>query len=77
MHPLADVSQTKHILGPVVYAALALELEQVGDPGIGDAEVRHGIECISPEVCEVLGQVPACQPGNSRLDVGLRARAFP
>ncbi len=54
MHSLADVRHTKHILGPVVYAALALELEQAGDPGIGDAEVRRGIEFVSPEVCEVL-----------------------
>ena len=77
MHSLANVRQTKHILEPVVYAALALELEQAGDPGIGDAEVRRGIECVSPEVCDVLGQVPARQPGISRLNVGLRARAFP
>ena len=29
-HPLADVQQTKHILGPAAYAALALELDHAG-----------------------------------------------
>ena len=31
-HPLADVQQTKHIVGPAAYAALALELDHDGDP---------------------------------------------
>src|SRR5512144_2320915 len=43
-HPLADVHQTKHILGPAAYAALALELDHAGDDivdgCIGDGEVR-------------------------------------
>src|SRR5678816_853251 len=39
-HPLADVQQTKHIVGPAAYAALALELSHAGDPNIGDGEVR-------------------------------------
>jgi hypothetical protein len=43
-HPLADVHQTKHIVGPAAYAALALELDRDGDPSIGDAEVRWVIE---------------------------------
>ena len=30
-HPLADVQQTKHILGPAAYAARALELEHAGE----------------------------------------------
>lgn len=43
-HPLADVHQTKHIVGPAAYAALALELEHSGDSSIGDGEVRWAIE---------------------------------
>src|SRR5512137_1903028 len=30
-HPLADVHQTKHIVGSAAYAALALELDHSGD----------------------------------------------
>src|SRR5512134_431850 len=80
-HPLADVQQTKHIVGPAAYAALALELDQGGDPNIGDGEVRWAIEHAPPEASQVLQQMPARQPGKSRLDLlmyaldaGLRGR---
>jgi hypothetical protein len=83
-HPLADVHQTKHIVGPAAYAALALELDHGGNPTIGKGEVRWAIEHAPPEVREVLQQMPARQPGNSRLDTllyeldaGLRSRISP
>jgi len=83
-HPLADVHQTKHILGPAAYAALALELYHAGDPNIGNGEVRWAIEHVPSEVREVLLQMPARQAGNSRLDKilyeldeGIRGRALP
>jgi hypothetical protein len=83
-HPLADVHQTKHIVGPAAYAALALELDHGGDPNIGEGEVHWAIEHAPPEVREVLQQMPARQPGNSRLDTllyeldaGLRSRILP
>ena len=83
-HPLADIHQTKHIVGPAAYAALALELDHGGDPSIGDSEVRWAIEHAPSEVREVLLQMPARQAGKSRLDtilyeldVGIRARNFP
>ena len=83
-HPLADVQQTKHIVDPAAYAALALELDHGGDPNIGEGEVRWAIEHAPPEVREVLQQMPARQPGNSRLDTllyeldaGLRSRILP
>jgi hypothetical protein len=43
-HPLADVAQTKHIVGPAAYAALALELDHAGDSKIGDDEVHWALE---------------------------------
>jgi hypothetical protein len=83
-HPLADVQQTKHIVGPAAYATLALELDHAGDPNIADGEVRWAIEHAPREVREVLQQMPARQPGNSRLDMllyeldaGIRARTLP
>ncbi|MCL4263446.1 MAG: hypothetical protein KJ069_09530 [Anaerolineae bacterium] len=83
-HPLADVHQTKHILGPAAYAALALELNHAGDPNIGDGEVRWAIEHVTSEVREVLLQMPARQAGKNRLDkilydldAGIRSRAMP
>lgn len=83
-HPLADVQQTKHILGPAAYTALALELDHAGDPGIGEREVRWAIEQVPSEVREILLQMPARQTGNSRLDkilyeldAGIRSRTLP
>lgn len=83
-HPLADVQQTKHIVGPPAYAALALELYHAGDPNIGQSEVRWAIQHVTPEVREVLLHMPARTPGNSRLDMllyeldeGIRDRALP
>jgi hypothetical protein len=67
-HPLADVQQTMHIVGPAAYAALALELDHAGDPGIGDGEVHWAIERVTPEVRAILLQMPARQVGSSRLD---------
>ena len=72
-HPLADVQQTKHIVGPAAYAALALELDHAGDANIADGEVRWAIEHAPAEVREVLQQMPARQPGKSRLDMLLYA----
>lgn len=83
-HPLVDVQQTKHIVGPAAYAALALELAQGGDQAIGDQAVRWALEHITPEVCEILGQMPARGMGKTRLDNlmyaldgGIRARHLP
>lgn len=83
-HPLADVQQTKHILGPAAYAALALELDGAGRHSIGDGEVRRAIDSVTSEVREVLLRMPARQAGKSRLDTllyeldaGIRGRALP
>jgi hypothetical protein len=83
-HPLVDVQQTKHIVGPGAYAALALALEHAGDPDIAAAEVRWAIEHVTAEVREVLLQMPARQTGNNRLDellyeldAGIRSLTFP
>src|SRR5512144_2237092 len=83
-HPLADVHQTKHILGPAAYAALALELDHADDPNIGEGEVRWAIDHVPSEVRNILLQMPARQVGKSRLDKilyeldeGIRSRAIP
>ena len=83
-HPLADVHQTKHIVGSAAYAALALELDHGGDPSIGDGQVRWAIEHAPAEVREVLLQMPARQAGKSRLDTllyeldaGIRSQTLP
>jgi hypothetical protein len=83
-HPLRDIHQTKHIVGSAAYAALALELDGGGDSRVGDAEVCWAVEHAPVEACEVLSEMPARQPGKSRLDAllyaldaGIRARTSP
>ncbi len=78
---MADVHQTKHIVGPAAYAALALELNQGGDLSIGDNEVIWAIEHVTPKVREILLQMPAREMGKTRLenimykiDVSIRGR---
>lgn len=67
-HPLADVQQTKHVVGPAAYTALALELARPDDSGVADEEVRWAIEHAPAEAREILSRMPARQPGKSRLD---------
>ncbi len=67
-HPLADVQQTKHIVCPAAYAALARELNQGGDPAFGDHEVTWAIAHVTPQVREILAQMPAREAGRTRLD---------
>jgi hypothetical protein len=67
-HPLVDVQQTKHIVGPAAYAALAVEIDHGGDANIGDGEVRWAIEHIPAEAREILLHMPAREAGKSRLD---------
>lgn len=82
-HPLADVAQTKHIVGPTAYAILALELANPGDAGFAERELRRAIESAPPEVREIQGHMPARSPGSKKrvdqlmykLDARLRRSA--
>ena len=78
-HPLVDVQQTKHILGPAAYAALAVEIKNNNDPRFGNAEVCLAVEKVQNEICEILLKMPGRAEGTSRidrilydLDIGLR-----
>jgi len=66
-HPLADVAQTTHIVGPAAYAALALELARE-DPAAADAEIERAIATAPAEVRDLLLRMPARSPGKSRAD---------
>lgn len=67
-HPLVDVEQTKHIVGPAAYAALALGIDPDGDSNHGDNVIRWAVEHAPVEVRDILINMPARQPGKSRLD---------
>jgi hypothetical protein len=62
-HPLVDVQQTKHIVGPAAYAALALELDRAGDPAAGGNLVLWAMEHVTVEVRDILLHMPGRKPG--------------
>ncbi|WKD33919.1 putative immunity protein [Streptomyces xanthophaeus] len=68
IHPPATPHQSKHVLGPAVYEALARELAADDDTGAADEEIRWAIEHAPPEVRALLRRMPARSPGRSRLD---------
>lgn len=67
-HPLVDVQQTKHVIGPAAFAALALELEAGGYEAVGDEFVQWAVINSPPEVGGILLRMPARSDGKSRLD---------
>ena len=69
LHPLATPHQSKHILGPAVYAALARELSAGEVPSSGDLEILWAILHAPPAVREILQQLPTRAPGRTRLSV--------
>lgn len=80
-HPLVDVQQTKHIVGPAAYAALSRQLDSPVDSSIAASVIRWAIENAPAEVREVLLQMPARRAGKTRLesllyelDSGIRMR---
>jgi hypothetical protein len=82
-HALATPHQSKHVLGPAVYAALAREASAGNDTAVGDEELEWAIRQASPLVCEVVRRFPPRSPGRTRLatlfcrlDASLRCRAF-
>jgi hypothetical protein len=62
------VRQARHVLGPAVYAALALETAASGESLVGDNAIRQAIESAPPEVRYLLQHMPPQPKGDSRLD---------
>jgi hypothetical protein len=84
-HPFRDINQSKHILGPAVYSAYAIELSGGADEKIGDHEIELAIATATPEIAGLLGKMPEQKAGPKRLarlylalDAGIRKRCrFP
>jgi hypothetical protein len=73
------VRQAQHILGPVVYAAMALEMDAGGDMAVGDGIVRQAAKDAPAEVRYILAHMPPQPKKAGRLhslfhdlDVALR-----
>lgn len=64
---LQGVRQARHILGPVVYAALAVETA-AKDTAIGDALLQRAIQDAPPEVGQILAHMPPQPQKAARVD---------
>ncbi|MFA5851048.1 MAG: hypothetical protein WC833_14355 [Bacteroidales bacterium] len=50
-HPLIDAQQTKHIVGPCAYAALAIEIMKNRDQRYSKNVIRFAIGSAQYEIC--------------------------
>lgn len=67
-HPFKDINQSKHILGPAVYSAFAIELYNRSSQKIGDQEIELAIDNVTCEIAGLLYKMPAHEVGTKRID---------
>lgn len=66
---LQGIRQARHVLGPVVYAVLALEVDAGDDHGIGNAMLQRAINDAPSEARYILESMPPQPKKDSRLDI--------
>lgn len=67
LHPLANATQVKHILGSAAHAARAFELAAGDDPAAGACHLAQARVLAPPVVAEVLRRYPAAPRGGGRV----------
>lgn len=67
-HPFKDVKQSKHILGPAVYSAFAIELSHNLEQKIGDREIELAVDTATHEIAGLLNKMPEQEIGKKRID---------
>jgi hypothetical protein len=81
LHPLAQATQVKHVLGAAAHAARTTELAAGDDRTVGADHVAQAARQAPPAVVDVLLRYPAAPDGGGRvgelirlLDAALRRR---
>lgn len=64
---LQGVRQARHVLGPIVYAALAVETA-TNQPELGDDLLRRAIKTAPPEVSHILEHMPPQPNKETRIE---------
>jgi hypothetical protein len=67
LHPLAEATQVKHLLGAGAYAARAAELVAGDDHTVGAEYVEQAVHRATPVVVDVLTRFPAAPSGGGRI----------
>ncbi|AQP44672.1 NAD(+)--rifampin ADP-ribosyltransferase [Tessaracoccus flavus] len=66
LHPLANGTQVRHILGAATHAARAAELSRGDDPVVAEYMLHAAARRMTPTVRGVLGRYPRAPRGNTR-----------
>lgn len=66
LHPLANATQVRHILGAATHAARAAELSRGDDPVVAEYMLHAAARRMTPTVRGVLGRYPRAPRGNTR-----------
>ena len=69
LHPLANATQVRHILGPAAHAARAAELARGDDPVVAEYVITAAAKRSTPTVLDVLSRYPRAPKGRSRVAV--------
>ncbi|MEV4200720.1 putative immunity protein [Micromonospora globbae] len=72
LHPLAQATQVRHILGSAAHAARAAELDAGDDRAVGAEHVERARRLAGPVVVGVLARYPGAPPGGGRAGELLR-----
>lgn len=73
LHPLAEATQVRHILGAAAQAARAAELARGDDPVVAEYVLYRAARLVTPAVREVLERYPRAPAGRTRV-AGLMQR---
>lgn len=69
LHPLAQATQVRHILGAAAHAARAAELAGGDDPVVAEYVITAAAKRSTPVVLDVLGRYPRAPRGRGRVAV--------
>jgi rifampin ADP-ribosylating transferase len=69
LHPLANATQVRHILGSAAHAARAAELARGDDPVVAEYVVSAAAQRATPVVLDVLWRYPRAPKGRTRVAV--------
>ena len=69
LHPLANATQVRHILGSAAHAARAAELARGDDPVVAEYVVTAAAQRATPVVLDVLCRYPRAPKGRTRVAV--------
>ena len=72
LHPLAQATQVKHVLGAAAHAARAVELAADESPGPAADFLAKARARATPNVIDVLRRYPTAPPGGGRIGELLR-----